>query len=71
MTGRCRWQHPSSYLAATRSPTRASAEKESLQDGGDAPPVLVGVTEQLGDDQDMVGVESPEFASGDGDRSDP
>lgn len=71
MTGRCRWQHPSSYLSATRSLTRASGEKESLQDGGDAPPVLVGVTEQLGGDQDMVGVESPEFASGDGDLSDP
>jgi hypothetical protein len=33
--------------------------EESLQDGGNAPPVLVGVPEQLGREEDVVRVELP------------
>jgi hypothetical protein len=42
-----------------------------LQDGCDLPPVVVGVTEYLSGEEDVVRVELPELLSGDGDRCDP
>lgn len=49
----------------------ALRSEESLQDGDDAPPVLVGVTEELSREEDVVRVELPELLSGDGDLGDP
>jgi hypothetical protein len=40
--------------------------EESLQDGGNTPPVLVGVPEQLSREKDSVRVELPKILSGHG-----